>query len=374
MKLDIHNIDKSLEQTIERINNLSENNRNIILSFKRQLEKTGLSNTRILFYLIRLNKICNTIKKGLDKVTKEDIEDFVIRIEKNKEYSEWTKAGYKKTIKKFFKWYKPDIDLDWLKTTPKKSKLKDPVILTKEEILTIFQIANGLREKALASFMYESGCRSPDELLNMVVSDVVFNDVGAKVKLTSGKVGSRNILVISCVPHLKAWIENEHPNPKPNSYLWTRKGADRVLGYASLLKLVRKWRKKAKITKKITPYTFRRTRYTHLANKIPTPALYSYMGQVQGSKVIDRYVKLSGEDTDEAIMSFYGLANPKNKDIKAKFCSRCGKQNPPELEYCNICNSPLTEKAKLEVEEKKRMELKNFVEELIQKRIKELKK
>jgi integrase len=45
-------------------------------------------------------------------------------------------------------------------------------------------------EKALVSFMYESGCRCPDELLHMKVGDVEFNDCGAKVieRLTMKKL------------------------------------------------------------------------------------------------------------------------------------------------------------------------------------------
>lgn len=151
--------------------------------------------------------------------------------------------------------------------------------------------------------MYESGCRAPDELLHIMVGDVVFDDYGAKVKLHSGKVGSRVIRVISCVPHLKTWINSAHPEPSPNNYLWTRKGSPRPMAYSTLKNLIRKWKKDTDIEKDITPYTFRRTRYTHLANKIPTPALYNYMGQVQGSKAIERYVKLSGDDTDEPIPS-----------------------------------------------------------------------
>jgi len=381
MKLDIHHIEYSLKRVLERIDRLPNDDKKILLAFKRDLEKKGLSNTRVLFYLIRLAKLSLINVKCLGMLNKEDIEDIVIKIEKSKfskkkdskeyrNYAEWTKAGYKTAIRRFFTWYKPDIDLSWLKTGVKKSKLNDPIVLTKEEILEIFRCAEGSFEKSIVSFMYESGCRSPDELLNMKVDDVEFNDVGAKVKLTSGKVGSRTILIISCVPHLKTWLEN-HPNPKNNSYLWSKNS--HAINYKTLQRMIKKWVEKAGITKRVTAYTFRRTRYTHLANKIPTPALYKYMGQVQGSKVIDRYVALSTEDTDEAIMAFHGLVIPKNMDIKAKFCSRCGKQNPSELEYCNICHSPLTEKARVESEDKKRLELTDLVEELIRKRMEELK-
>jgi integrase len=62
------------------------------------------------------------------------------------------------------------------------------------------------------------------------------------------------------------------------------------LSYSSLKKLCRKWVKKAKIEKRITSYGFRRSRYTHLATKIAIPALYNYMEQVQGFKVIERLI------------------------------------------------------------------------------------
>ena len=38
-------------------------------------------------------------------------------------------------------------------------------------------------EKALVSFMYESGCRCPDELLHMKVGDVEFNDGSSNRKI-----------------------------------------------------------------------------------------------------------------------------------------------------------------------------------------------
>lgn len=46
-------------------------------------------------------------------------------------------------------------------------------------------------------------------------------------------------------------------------------------------------------------------------------------------------------------------------------CVRCGKQNPPEKNYCDVCHGPLSEKAMIEVEEKKTSELKELVEAMI---------
>ena len=319
--------------------------------------------------------VAKNLGKGITELTKDEIKRAVADVER-KDCSEWTKARFKLSIKKFFQFVN-DLDwnskkypecVNWIKAKPKKSKLPRPIILTKEEVVRLFKACKGTREKAMCSFMYESGCRCPDELFHMKIGDVEFDEYGAKVKLTSGKVGSRVIRVISCVPHLKTWINEEHPNPRFDNWLWVCKGSrnhGNLIGYQSLKLIVRKWKRKAGIDKKVTAYTFRRTRYTHLATKWPTPVLYKFMGQVQGSKVIDRYVELNEEAIDDAVLNFYGIAAPKgNSDIKPLFCSRCNNQNSPELEYCNTCHAPLTEKAMVEIDTKKKMEIQILLNEM----------
>ena len=362
---------KSLWRRIKE--NATSNNVAILKRYEDEMLARGLSVARIVSYLEPLYLITRDTGKNLDKLDITQIKSIVADIEKNKN-AEYTKSKYKRAIKKFyqfldgFDWKDKEFPerVKWIRTTAKKSKLPRPIILTKEEVMRLFRAAKDVREKALVTFMYESGCRSPDELLHMKVSDIEFDEYGAKVKLTSGKIGSRVIRVISCVPCLKSWLE-KHPDPKPDNWLWVQKYAkgNGPISYETLKILIREWRKDAGIDKRVTPYTFRRTRYTHLATKIPTPALYKYMGQVQGSKVIERYVELNDEASDDAMLSFYGMTKPNgNGDIKPLFCSRCNKQNPPDLEFCNICHAPLTEKALVEVESKKKVEMRALFDEL----------
>lgn len=376
-RIDIHNINTRLNCFLKRVDKLPERNRDMLLKFKAECYSQGLSNARVLFYISRITRIAEIYKKNFDEMDKDDLKKIVSDIEGNPNYKEWTKSGYKIALKKFFQfvsgleWSSRDFPqmVKWIHSKARESKLEDPTILTKEEILKMFEAAEGIREKALVSFMYEGMPRCPDELFHMKCSDVVFDEYGAQVKLSSGKVGSRTIRVVSCVPYLKRWISEEHPNSQQDNYVWVGKGNrnhGKLISYNYLEKMVRKWTKKAGITKRVTPYTFRRTRYTHLAPKLPTPILYKYAGQVQGSSVIRRYLGLSTEDTDESILSFYGMKNLKtNGDIKPLFCSICGKQAPPEKQFCPTCNAPLTEKAKLHVEEKKTSDLKGLVEEMI---------
>ena len=376
--MDIHNNQGRLKKLWVRIDKYcSKADVKILARFQDELYAHGLSTARIIIYLGPLYMVSKNARKGLAKLDKDDLKKIISKIEM-KDYSEWTKVRYKYAIKKFYSWLdgiewntkEYSERVKWIGATVKRSRLGRPVILTKEEILKLFSVCKGTREKALCSFMYESGCRCPDELLHMKVGDVEFDDYGAKVKLTSGKVGTRVIRIVSCVPHLKAWINEEHLEPKSNNWLWVSKGTRRYgepIGYGMLKNIIRKWKDDAGITKRVTAYTFRRTRYTHLSNKWPTPVLYKYMGQVQGSKVIDRYVELNEDAVDDAVLNFYGMKQKTNGDIKPLFCSRCNKQNSPELEYCDVCHAPLTEKAMVAVDEKKRIEMQDVFNEMVRK-------
>lgn len=246
----IHKTKQRLKACLKRISKLkSKKDRELILRVKDEAYANGLSDNRVLFYLNRLQKLSEWTDKDLKNFDKNEIKNLVAQIER-KSYSERTKKGYKTSIKKFYqilegyewKSRKYPGRVEWIKTTLRTSRLKDPIILSKEEIISIFRCAEGLREKTLISFIYESGCRSPDELLNIRIGDIDFDEYGAKVTLTSGKVGQRKIRVVSCIPRLKDWLES-HPNPSPDNWLWVNENKNKNgrMTYQTLKRMVRKW-------------------------------------------------------------------------------------------------------------------------------------
>ncbi len=395
---DYHSNDKKLEMYMRFIEEIPNENKDLIKRFLDECFAHGLTISRVLFYASKLFVISRLIKhKDFGKLTETEIKSIVKQIEqgdysyktfngkiKKGKYSEWSKAGYKLTLKRFFQWLrgfewssqKYPKEVEWIRTSARKKKLPEVVVLTREEVLKIFNVAEGMREKALASFMYESGCRVPDELFSIKLSDIEFKNNHALVKIHSGKTGTYRIIpIVSSVMHLKNYIQEAHANLGHETCLFVRKGSDKLMSYAMLRKIVKKWIKKAVINKKITPYSFRRSRYTHLSTIIPTPVLYRFMGQVQGSRAIERYVALNNEDMQNVILGFNGLpSETKNSNINIIFCPRCNNMNSPEKEYCDFCSSPLTEKARLENIEKQKVDLAALVEELIKKRMEELKK
>lgn len=221
--MDIHQTEQRLKSLWIRIEKYCGKYLDVIRKFQDEMFVNGLSNNRALLYLNAIYSVSKITKKKLTDLTKEDIKEIVAEIERSNK-AEWTKVKYKLTLKKFYQfadkleWYSKEYPdrVKWIKSGARKSKLLRPIILTEDEVKRLFKAADRGREKAMCSFMYESGCRCPDELFHMKIGDVEFDEYGAKVKLTSGKVGTRTIRIISSVPYMKIWINEEHPDSFPH--------------------------------------------------------------------------------------------------------------------------------------------------------------
>ena len=89
------------------------------MKFRDEMIAEGLSIARVLFYMNRLWNIARWLKKDFKEVNKDNLKELVRKIAQM-DYSERTKADYSVTIKKFFKWLNPSLDLSWLRTWVKK--------------------------------------------------------------------------------------------------------------------------------------------------------------------------------------------------------------------------------------------------------------
>ncbi|MBU3904923.1 MAG: hypothetical protein KJ906_02130 [Nanoarchaeota archaeon] len=73
---EIHNTKRKLSTQIKRIkesNTLSKKNKDIILKFYDECYSQGLSDMRVLYYIIKLWKLSQWISKDFNKLNKDDI-------------------------------------------------------------------------------------------------------------------------------------------------------------------------------------------------------------------------------------------------------------------------------------------------------------
>ncbi len=146
---------------------------------------------------------------------------------------------------------------------------KLPTVLSIEEMRVLLSQnfglkAQGIRDKALLEFLYSSGARV-SEAVNAKLNDIYF-DLEA-VRLL-GKGSKERIVPLGkpCLKALDNYIENSRPHyvsAISGDYLFLTSHKKRFTRDA-VFKLIRKYAKKAGITKSISPHTFRHSFATHL--------------------------------------------------------------------------------------------------------------
>ncbi len=389
----IHKEKQRLKTQIKKIresDEILECNRKLILKFYDECYSQGLGDTRVLFYMVRLWVLAKGYKKDFSKLNKEDIKTLVRNIE-NSDYSVRTKHDYRLTIKKFWQWldgheWKSGIYSDrvsWISLSLKKKNNKLPEeILTKKDVLKLIKTADNVRDKALISSLYESGCRI-GELLGLRIKDLTFDDYGA-VAIVNGKTGVRRVRLVSSASLISNWLEY-HPNRNSEkSFLWTgtttnNNYADR-LSYDYIRTRIKEIAKKSGIEKDVNPHAFRHSRATHLANKLTEAQMKILFGWTKDSNMASVYVHLSGRDVDNAILRIHGKLSEneekKDEEIKSIQCPRCRYENLTGSDFCGRCRLPLTEKTALELREKEKQFLQmitpDIIEKLIERKVQEI--
>lgn len=140
--------------------------------FENHLMNEAVSKKRIT----KLRQMFCTVERGLkkpyDKCTRLDIENFVIRLNRNEfvplkggQYSGWSKSDMKKFLRQFYKWRKGNNEeypkqVSWLKARiPKDEQPEEKPILSIEEVNKLANSYSKIEMRMLVLLMFDSGFR-----------------------------------------------------------------------------------------------------------------------------------------------------------------------------------------------------------------------
>jgi len=359
--------DTMLQSALRRIENnkeIPDANKKAIFDFKDACMVEGLSKGRIQKYMGHLYQIARWVEKEFLKMTREDMEKLVAKIEAMP-YTDWTKHDCKVTIKKFFRTIRKSEDyppeVKWIKIVIRNRRTKIPEeLLTEDDIKRMIDAADHPRDRALVAMLYESGCRC-GELLMLQIKHIQFDDYGAVITV-SGKTGMRRVRLISSAPLLTQWLEVHPRRNDAESPLWVSVGVNKAkatknVRYGTFNSLLRKLAKKSGITKHVYPHLFRHSRATFLANHLTEFQMNQYFGWVQGSDMPATYVHMSGREIDSALLELHGIKQEDKKTepkLSIQKCPVCAYDNAPNSKFCGRCARPLSLNVVLEVEEKQK--------------------
>lgn len=247
--------------------------------------------------------LSNTLNKPLISLNKEDIRDFLSKIEK----SERTKAHYLTVFNSFYKYLvfmdKLDINpCDGIKSPKLEKKL--PSYLTKEEIDKLFDIRLtkpiDYRNKAMLEVLYATGTRI-SELINLELNQIDFEECVIRV---TGKGSKDRIVPLgnSAIKALQEYIYNYRVFlvKAENNYVFLNKNGERI-SRQGFFKILKSLADSAGIKKEVSPHTLRHSFATELLNNgadlrviqellghenLETTEIYSHL---QNKKIKDDY-------------------------------------------------------------------------------------
>lgn len=360
---DPHNAAPDLARSLDilrRDANVSEHNKQIILKFCESCRAEGLTPIRILRLMQLMRLITVAIRKPLEKASRKDIQKYLADIEQ-RNYTEWTKHGYKVALKKFYKWLDGGEEypeqVSWIKATVKNNhKLLPEELLSEDDVKKLAQSADHPRDRALIMTLYEGGFRI-GELLGLQIKHVSFDNNGAQI-VVAGKTGMRRVRVIASAPLLSDWIEVHPRKDDPSGPLWPgigTVGRGQPIDYEAVRMMLIRVANRAGIRKAINPHIFRHSRASELAKKLTEAQMKEMFGWTQSSEMAAVYVHLSGRDVDKALLRIHGLAGEEAEEEEDKLkiikCLRCGEKNSPIAKFCHKCAAPLDVKTAVEIDQ-----------------------
>ena len=293
-------------------------------------------------------------EEPISQLTEDSILNFLEHLESHTykrngreyNYSKATIQSYKVVLRKFFSSIgREDIANQFILTKLKRETIEKRKLLTKSDIEALIVAAQLPRDKAMIATLYESGCRK-GEILSCCVQDVDFNENGCKLTFPEGKTGKRTVQLVFAASYLRAWIE-AHPikianetNPEAKLFvsMYSEHGG---LGENGFYYQIQKIAKRAGITKRVNPHSFRHARATELAEHMTEQQLKKYLGWTQASNMPAIYVH--DPDADNAVLNMYGLQSRETEKNKLEVirCPRCKEINPETSAYCGKCGMPL---------------------------------
>jgi integrase/recombinase XerD len=137
-----------------------------------------------------------------------------------------------------------------------KSEKKIPEVLSKEEVLRLFDSAQTKKSRLIIEMLYSSGLRV-SELVNLKPNDLDFNENIGWVRGGKGKKDRMIILSKRLSKNLKKFIEKT----KDWNYIFSK---DKPLTTRNIQKIVQKVSFRAGIKKSTHPHTLRHSYATHL--------------------------------------------------------------------------------------------------------------
>lgn len=266
------------------------------------------SKNTINTYLNSLNHLKDNTNKDLLKITSNDIEKFISKLEIDSR----SIANYLSAYKTFYNYY---IKIGKLNNNPIDSisspKLAKhlPVYLTVDEVDKLLDIeikdAFSARNKSILEVMYSSGLRI-SELINLEFKNIDLNDSIIRVM---GKGSKERIVPISdlAIKYLKIYVKDYRADlvkKETNNYVYLNNHGKKMTRQG-VFKMIKKLTSEKGINKDVSPHTLRHSIATHmLENGADLRIIQEFLGH-ENIGTTQIYTHLTNEKLKNDYMEYF---------------------------------------------------------------------
>lgn len=229
-------------------------NKEAVQSFITELALRGYSKHTIKAYRITVNRALTFCGKNFKKITTQDLKQFLLHLQREKECSLRTIHRHINALRTFYRLFEMEV-ADKIQL-PKVEKAL-PTFLNVGEIELLLTSIFNKRDLAIVRLLYASGLRV-SELVQLNKDSIEENVI--HVKSGKGKKDRVAFVDEGTITLINEYVE-ERTDDDPALFV-NRRGTRLTDRYVEIL--VKQHAKRAGIKKKVTPHTLRHTFATHL--------------------------------------------------------------------------------------------------------------
>lgn len=251
--------------------------RDSMVNLEQELKIRNFSSKTIKAYLYYNKELLRFASKFSDDISRQDIKDYLDWL-----YRQGKSTATINLIINSLKFYYEEVmhrkffGSDFGIKRPKKEK-KLPVVLSKQEIVRMIEVADNIKHKLVIQVLYSSGLRV-SELANLKIDDIDFIRKIINVRL--GKGNKDRVTIISQV--VLDNIEKYLLEYKPLVYLFEGFEAGKKMNVRSFQKIVYSLSQIAGIKRGISAHSLRHSFATHnLENGVNLRYIQSMLGHAR---------------------------------------------------------------------------------------------
>ena len=236
-------------------------NNQLLKKLSQDMKMRNFSHYTYDTYMSKTKEIIKYFDKPLEEVTIEELRDFLYKYLINERKLADRTINYYNSVIRFI--YEVTLDKLINKKQLPMRKLKKKVyrVLTKEELSAFFNIVDNFKFKTIFMLAYGSGLRI-GEIANLRVEDIDSKKMRIFVREGKGNKERYTMLSKQSLEMLRIYWLKYRQNKRRGRIFFSESGAAITVGV--IREHFRKYRKKAKLSEKVTMHTLRHCYATNL--------------------------------------------------------------------------------------------------------------